>query len=131
MTIRRFPWRLPRPEQDQSYSNFVGPDNSGAEKLFKLLPRYARPVISRILTPDPTKRCTLEDVLDDDWVQSIDTCSPDRPAANHPHHLLIEPSKAIMGRGNIVVLNAARKEEEVSNQVDRKKKAHDHHGKKR
>lgn len=126
MTIRRFPWRLPRPEKDQSYNNFIRPDNSGAESLFKLLPSYARPIISRILKSDPAQRCTLEDVLDDDWVKSIETCSPNRPATNHPHHLLIAPSKAIMDRGNIVVLNSTRKEEEAGNQADKKKKAHEH-----
>jgi serine/threonine protein kinase len=131
MTIRRFPWRLPRPEKDQSYNNFIRPDNSGAEKLFKLLPGYARPVISQILKPDPTQRCTLEDVLADDWVKRIETCTPDRPAVNHPHHLLIESSKMIMNRGNIIVLNSQRREEDAGSQADKKKKAHEHHGKKR
>lgn len=130
MTIRRFPWRLPRPEKDQSYSNFVQPNNNGAEKLFKLLPRYARPIISRILLPDPEKRCLLEDVLDDEWVKSIETCSPARPAGNHPHHLLFEPTKAIMERGNIVVLSSPKKEEEPSNTTppaEKKKKTPEHH----
>lgn len=130
MTIRRFPWRLPRPEKDQSYSNFVQPNNVGAEKLFKLLPRYARPIISRILLPDPEKRCLLEDVLDDTWVKSIETCTPEQPAGNHPHHLLFEPSKEIMERGNIVVLPSPKKEEDSANStpaVEKKKKTPDHH----
>lgn len=133
MTIRRFPWRLPRPEKDQSYSNFVQPNNNGAEKLFKLLPRYARPIISRILLPDPEKRCLLEDVLDDAWVKSIETCSPEQPARNHPHHLLFEPSKQIMERGNIIVLPAPKKEEDSANNapaataVEKKKKTPEHH----
>ncbi|KAL9554787.1 hypothetical protein MBANPS3_002643 [Mucor bainieri] len=132
MTIRRFPWRLPRPEKDQSYSNFVQPNNNGAEKLFKLLPRYARPIISRILLPDPEKRCLLEDVLEDAWVKSIETCSPEQPAGNHPHHLLFEPSKQIMERGNIIVLPAPKKEEDPANNapaaaVEKKKKTPDHH----
>ncbi|KAI8644483.1 kinase-like domain-containing protein [Parasitella parasitica] len=130
MIIRRFPWRLPRPEKDQSYNNFVQPNNHGAEKLFKLLPRYARPVISRILLPDPEKRCLLEDVLDDQWVKSIEVCSPERPSGSHPHHLLLEPSKASKERGNIIVLPASMKEEESNNThlpADKKKKAADHH----
>lgn len=112
MTIRRFPWRLPRPEKDQSYSNFIQPNHHGAERLFKLLPRYARPIISRIMVPDPTKRCTLEDVLKDDWVKQIETCSPTHPSNNHPHHLLVEPSPDIMEGGHIIVLPPAHKEEE-------------------
>ncbi|GAA5810070.1 hypothetical protein MFLAVUS_003488 [Mucor flavus] len=110
MTIRRFPWKTPCPEKDQSYSNFVRRDNSGAEKLFKLLPRYARPIVSRILCPDPAKRCTLADVMEDEWIKNIETCSPEVPARNHQHHLLVKPSKEIMARGNIVILPPARKE---------------------
>lgn len=110
MIIRRFPWRLPRPDKDQSFSNFVQQDNSGAEKLFKLLPRYARPIVSRILVPDPEKRCTLEDVFEDEWVKKIDVCTPDKPAKSHSHHLMFKPSKDIMKRGNIIVL-PPRKEE--------------------
>ncbi|KAI9470512.1 MAG: kinase-like domain-containing protein [Benjaminiella poitrasii] len=131
MTIRRFPWRLPRPEKDQSYSNFVQPSRSGAERLFKLLPRYARPIISRILVPDPDQRCTLKDVLTDSWVQDIEDCLPEKPATHHVHHLLLEPSKEIMERGNIVVLPpASRNKEEDDEQhqgSDKKKKTPEHH----
>ncbi|KAI8988440.1 kinase-like domain-containing protein [Mycotypha africana] len=126
MTIRRFPWRLPRPEKDQSYSNFIQPDGNGAERLFKLLPRYARPVISQILVPDPQNRCTLEDVLKDDWVKSIDCCTPEAPAKSHPHHLLFQPSRAVMERGNIIVLPPQKKEEEADNTSTDKKKDNNH-----
>lgn len=131
MTIRRFPWRLPRPEKDQSYNNFVVADNSGRERLFKLLPRYARPVISRILSPDPEERCMLEDVLADEWVKSIETCSPDKPAHNHAHHLLFEPAKEIMDRGNIVVLPPARTEEEAPASSKKTPPERHHHHKKK
>lgn len=130
MTIRRFPWRLPRPEKDQSYNNFVLPGHSGAEKLFKLLPRYARPSISRILRPDPEERCMLDDVLQDEWVRSIDTCSPEKPAHNHKHHLLFKPSKQIMDRGNIVVLPAANKNEEEVKTPPPERHHHHHHKRK-
>ncbi|KAI7904239.1 kinase-like domain-containing protein [Cokeromyces recurvatus] len=129
MTIRRFPWRLPRPEKDQSYNNFVQPDHSGAERLFKLLPRYSRSIISRILVPDPKQRCTLQDVLNDIWVKNIEFCQPEKPSSDHPHHLLFEPSKEIMKRGNIIILppSSRNKEEEEDNQTDKKKKASEHH----
>lgn len=119
MTIRRFPWRLPRPEKDQSYNNFIQPNQNGAERLFKLLPRYARPIISKIMVPDPSKRCVLEDVLKDDWVKQIETCSPNHPANNHPHHLLIEPSHEVMESGHIIVLPPANKQQDED--IDHKK----------
>ncbi|KAI8884089.1 kinase-like protein [Backusella circina FSU 941] len=104
MILRRFPWRLPRPDKDQSYSTFVQPNGDGAKQLFRLLPRHMRPVISQILIPDPENRCRLEDVLEDEWVKSIDRCTPDVPSKQHHHHLLLQPSKEIMERGNIIIL---------------------------
>ncbi|KAI8983778.1 kinase-like domain-containing protein [Pilobolus umbonatus] len=107
MSIRRFPWRIPRPSKDQSYSSFIDPEQDGREKLLRLIPRYSRKVISKILQPDPDKRCTLEDVFTNEWVQSIETCTPTTPACNHYHHLLYPSSKEIMQRGNIRVLSSS------------------------
>ena len=117
MSIRRFPWRLPRPEKDQSYKNFVTPSSQGAEKLFKMLPRESRPIISRILNPDPTQRCSLQDVLDDDWVKSIPTCTPTQPELSHAHHLLVEPRSDIKQACNIVVLDNAPSVSEDSSET--------------
>lgn len=126
MTIRRFPWKLPRPERDQSFNNYVHSNNVGAERLFKLLPRYSRSIISKILRPNPEERCTLEEVLNDEWVKNIETCTPEVPANNHPHHLLFEPSKDIMKRGNIIVLPSPSKEGDSGVPIKKK-----HHHKKK
>ncbi|ORZ00555.1 kinase-like domain-containing protein [Syncephalastrum racemosum] len=104
MSIRRFPWRLPRPSQDQSFKNFVSKTAKGAERLFKLLPRESRPILSRILEPDPLKRCTLQDVLNDPWVAQIPMCTPETACDNHIHHLLVQPtSQEALDRGNRVI----------------------------
>jgi hypothetical protein len=105
MSIRRFPWRLPRPEKDQSYKNFITPSSLGAEKLFKLLPRESRPIMKRILNPNPAERCTLEDVLEDDWVKHIPMCTHTEPELSHAHHLAVEPRPEIKESCNIIVLN--------------------------
>ena len=107
MSIRRFPWRLPRPEKDQSYKNFVTPSTLGAEKLFKMLPRESRPIMKRILNPNPLERCTLEEVLDDEWVKNIPMCTHTTPELSHAHHLAVEPRPEIKEICNIVVLNIA------------------------
>ncbi|KAI9259463.1 kinase-like domain-containing protein [Phascolomyces articulosus] len=106
MTIRRFPWRIPRASQDQSFKNFVNPNSQGAQRLFKLLPREAREIFPRILQVDPAKRCSLKDILSDPWVSSIPMCTPQDPAHDHMHHLLVRPSsQEVMDRGNIRVLD--------------------------
>lgn len=127
MIIRRFPWRIPRPAQDQSYRNFITPSTQSAARLFKMLPREARTIISHILEPDPRQRCTLQDVLADTWVASIPTCTTDQPCHNHQHHLLVQPSKQVMNRGNIVVLDNQAQSDDASTVVvdnaDKKKRA--------
>ncbi|KAI8638280.1 kinase-like domain-containing protein [Parasitella parasitica] len=107
MSIRRFPWRLPRPEKDQSYKNFVTPSTLGADKLFKMLPRESRPIMKRILNPDPLERCTLEQVLEDEWVKNIPMCTHAAPELSHAHHLAVEPSPEVKETCNIVVLDIA------------------------
>lgn len=105
MSIRRFPWRLPRPEKDQSYKNFVTPSTLGAEKLFKMLPRESRPIMKRILNPNPLERCTLEQVLEDEWVKNIPMCTHTTPELSHAHHLAVEPRPEVKETCNIVVLD--------------------------
>jgi serine/threonine protein kinase len=110
MTIRRFPWRIPRPTHDQSFKSFA--TGQGAQRLFKLLPRESRPIIERILQIDPTKRCSLQDILNDEWVKSIDACDNDHVGAGHIHHLLVQPGQETMSRGNIEVIESENKENE-------------------
>ncbi|KAI8974709.1 kinase-like domain-containing protein [Pilobolus umbonatus] len=103
MSIRRFPWRLARPEKDQSYKNFIS-NTQGAERLLNLLPAPSKSIIQRILNPSITDRATLLDVLNDPWVQSIPVCTPVKPDLSHPHHLFVEPSQRIKDCCNIIVV---------------------------
>ncbi|KAI8092419.1 kinase-like domain-containing protein [Gilbertella persicaria] len=125
MSIRRFPWRIPRPEKDQSYKNFITPSTMGAEKLFKMLPRESRLIMKRILTPNPAERCTLEDVLEDEWVKSIPMCTPTRPETAHAHHLTVEPRPEVKQTCNIVVLDLppTASEESDASVTEAKKKS--------
>ncbi|KAI9020756.1 kinase-like domain-containing protein [Phycomyces nitens] len=122
MTIRRFPWRLPRPSQDQSYKNFVTPSSQGAARLFKMLPKESRSIIQRILEPNPRERATLEQVMEDPWVKELAMCTEHTPAKGHSHHLLVEPSKESGERHNIIVLDSAPISEDNSAPEEPKKK---------
>lgn len=108
MVIRRFPWRIAHPAKDQSFKNFQTPSSRGAARLLGLLPRQARPVIAQILEPDPHLRALVNQVLEDEWVQSIETCQADQPGKDHVHHLLVKPtSQDVLSRGNIVLLKSS------------------------
>lgn len=104
MVIKRFPWKLPK-MSDQSYRLFVMDPNDedeemktrtkGPYRLLRLLPHHSRLLISRMLELDPTKRFTMEQVVQDDFMREIEVCSTDEagefhPAQNHKHHLVTE-----------------------------------------
>ena len=108
MIIRRFPWRIAHPAKDQSFKNFQTPSSRGAARLLGLLPRLSRPIIAQILEPDPHLRALVSQVLEDEWVQSIETCQADKPGKDHMHHLLVKPtSQDVLSRGNIVLLSSS------------------------
>lgn len=121
MHIRRFPWNLPHPEKDQAYRSFVHPSTQGAVKLFKSLPHESRPIIERILSPNPSQRCSLEDIINDDWVRSIPVCTMDHSEISHAHHLLIEPSPQVKEDCNVIILASL---DEKRNETKKKKKCH-------
>ncbi|KAI9317632.1 kinase-like domain-containing protein [Dichotomocladium elegans] len=127
MTIRRFPWRIPRPSQDQSYKNFISRSTHGAERLFKLLPRESRNIFSHILEPDPSKRASLNDILADPWVTNIHACTPQSHHTDHMHHLLVRPTNPdVLEQGNIIYLdietpNVSGEEDFPTKKKDRRK----------
>ncbi|KAF9136337.1 serine/threonine protein kinase [Mortierella sp. 14UC] len=87
MTLRRFPWRIPKSEQDPSFHAFAKPDGTGKLRLLKLMPRESRPIMSRILEIDPSKRLLIGDILEDPWMKNLDYCTMEYMSPHHPHHL--------------------------------------------
>lgn len=87
--LRRFPWKLPRPE-DASYRKFAeNPANvdgehphqenarkiTGPWRVLRLLPRDSRQIIGRILTISVSERATMEEIYADPWFKEIKTIS--------------------------------------------------------
>lgn len=103
MTIRRFPWRLPR-TLDPAFKAFATNHNQQKFRLLKLLPRESRSVMTSILEIDPTRRYNLHSILQDDWVKNIDVCTLCEPGARHVHHLSVMDSVAQQNRGNLVTM---------------------------
>lgn len=102
MTIRRFPWRIPR-STDPSFRAYATNQNQQQFRLLKLLPRESRPVMAGILDIDPTRRSSLVTILQDKWVQSIDVCQVHEPGKKHVHHVM-SISSSSAGRDNLVVV---------------------------
>ncbi|EIE92172.1 hypothetical protein G6F46_004412 [Rhizopus delemar] len=102
MTIRRFPWRVPR-QSDLSFRAFATNHNQQQFRLLKLLPRESRSVMAGILEIDPSKRFNLKTVLADSWVKGIDVCQIHEPGKHHVHHVLVPPPSNL-NRDNLVVI---------------------------
>ncbi|KAI9279573.1 kinase-like domain-containing protein [Sporodiniella umbellata] len=99
MSIRRFPWRVPR-LSDPAYKSFVTNENQQKYRLLNLLPKGARSVMASILEAKPSYRYSLETILKDNWVRSIDICSIEEPGACHVHHVSVMNNQ----RGNLVAV---------------------------
>lgn len=70
----------------------------GPYRLLRLLPHASRPIMSKILEVDPTKRATLADMYKDDWFGKIPFCTMDTKkqvirAPGH-HHTLVKEEDA-------------------------------------
>ncbi|CEP18930.1 hypothetical protein [Parasitella parasitica] len=103
MTIKRFPWRLPR-NSDPAFRAFATNQNQQKFRLLKLLPRESRSVMTSILEVDPTRRWNLQTILKDSWIQNIDVCTPVEPGDCHVHHLSVMDSVAQQKRGNLIAM---------------------------
>lgn len=47
----------------------------GPYRLMRLLPHALRPIIAKMLTVDPKKRATMEDIFADEWIKEIHCCT--------------------------------------------------------
>lgn len=69
-----------------------GQQIKGPHRLLRLLPRESRHIISRMLGLNPKKRATLEEIWNDEWIQSISYCQQEEggkiiKAVGHEHVL--------------------------------------------
>ncbi|KAF9932772.1 hypothetical protein BGZ67_004589 [Mortierella alpina] len=87
MTLRRFPWKMAKNEIDPSFEAYANASGSGKARLLKLMPRESRAILGRMLEVDPSKRVLMPEVLEDEWVKSIDACTMEYMCPYHPHHL--------------------------------------------
>ncbi|RUS13630.1 kinase-like domain-containing protein [Endogone sp. FLAS-F59071] len=110
MSIRRFPWRIPRPGQDPSFKAYINPTGQGAVRLMKLLPRESRHIIRRVLEPDHATRATFADILANPWYAGVEACTAGVAAKGHVHHLLVVAE----GSENVIIPPAG---EEIGKEI--------------
>lgn len=71
----------------------------GPWRLLRILPRESRYIIGRMLKVNPKERATLEEILLDDWIRSIQVCRQEESGAiikaNNHTHILEPPSPSV------------------------------------
>ncbi|KAI9138251.1 kinase-like domain-containing protein [Paraphysoderma sedebokerense] len=72
MTYQGIPWRHAAPD-DPNYAYFLAHRKGGFDAIDKL-PLGAQSLLNRILEPDPKKRITIPEILNDEWFKNIDVC---------------------------------------------------------
>ena len=69
MKFHGIPWALASPN-DAHYRHYLKHRGIGEEPLVRL-PRGPQSLLRKILEPDPAKRLSIDEILQDSWVQSI------------------------------------------------------------
>lgn len=67
----------------------------GPYRLMRLLPHAARPIILKMLLIDPMRRASMAEIMDDEWIKSIQCCTlkradPDLPIEEEEDKILVK-----------------------------------------
>jgi serine/threonine protein kinase len=88
--FQEMPWRVAQ-QSDPLYATYSQAcASSNAEKaacpptIALLSPRQCRPLIRKMLEPDPRQRLTIEDIMRNSWLESVEVCYL-APKATHIH----------------------------------------------
>ncbi|SMN21333.1 similar to Saccharomyces cerevisiae YDL214C PRR2 Serine/threonine protein kinase that inhibits pheromone induced signalling downstream of MAPK [Maudiozyma saulgeensis] len=76
-------------ENDNDDNHIIGP-----MRLLAPLPEETQHVLLRILDPSPIRRPSIEMILSDDWVRSIDYCQDNLHHGKDHEHTRLDPTKA-------------------------------------
>ncbi|KAI9312730.1 kinase-like domain-containing protein [Dichotomocladium elegans] len=105
MTIRCFPWRVPR-MSDKAFRAFASNPSIQQYRILKLLPRESRALMAGLLDLNPTRRPSLKTIMADEWIRSIDCCTVETPGLHHVHHVQETTAKILSERSNLVVITS-------------------------
>ncbi|KAN0061876.1 hypothetical protein ACQY0O_005870 [Thecaphora frezii] len=87
MQFQELPWRVAK-MSDPTFKEFVHQyvGSAAPSPLSNLSPRDCRPLLKKMLCPDPKGRCMTEDILKDPWFISVPLCEEGK-SNDHYHHI--------------------------------------------
>lgn len=102
------PWRSAQPS-DSLFAAYISACSSSTayiascpSTINNLNPRQCRPVLRKMLEPDPSKRLTIEQVMKETWVMKIEVCVDDVTGSVDFGH--VHSCAKAMGEKNIAML---------------------------
>ncbi|ORX90026.1 kinase-like protein [Basidiobolus meristosporus CBS 931.73] len=69
MILKRHPWDVAL-SNDKSYKLYL--EHRKVDRFFNKIPSGAATILKKMLEPNPSLRATMEDILADEWIQSLD-----------------------------------------------------------
>ncbi|KAG6854212.1 hypothetical protein C0991_009525 [Blastosporella zonata] len=103
--FQELPWRAAQPATDSLYASYASACanplpavSSCPPTINNLSPRACRPLIRKMLEPDPRNRASIEDVIGDKWIQAIEVCYE----VKEPKHIHVSAKamQAVYANGN-------------------------------
>lgn len=88
MVFHTIPWEVAR-ASDPAFRQFLA--NPRAFEPFKRLSFGARTLLKRMLEPDPNRRITIAEILEDDWVKTIRVLPIRRVKKKSKHEFVFTP----------------------------------------
>ncbi|PWZ01186.1 Pkinase-domain-containing protein [Testicularia cyperi] len=87
MQFQELPWRVAK-MSDPTFKEYVGAyaTSSAPSPLSNLSPRECRPLLKKMLCPDPKGRWTMDEVLKDPWLMSVPLCEEGKQN-DHTHSM--------------------------------------------
>jgi hypothetical protein len=84
LVFRGIPWQVAT-TKDANYSYFLEHRGVEYEPLCRLQPGV-KELMFKILEPDPKKRITVQEIMDDGWFKKVETCHDAKPpSVEHSH----------------------------------------------
>lgn len=99
--FQELPWRVAQPSDPlfQAYAAActakpqpsVGSNNPAPEQpalpatISNLCPRACRPLLRKMLDPNPKLRAQIEEIMKDPWLLTVDVCTDSAKKPNHVH----------------------------------------------
>ena len=88
MQFQELPWRVAK-MSDPTFKEFVHSyhGSPAPSPLSNLSPRDCRPLLKKMLCPDPKGRWGMDEILKDPWLTSVELCE-NGVASNHKHTIV-------------------------------------------